>query len=182
MPVELSAFSGQVREQQVILNWTTASEKNNAYFEVLKSDDGKNFYAIGQVSGSGTTQQVSHYQYNDADFGGQAYFRLKQVDYDGSTDYSHTVFVSTEKATRKPSFAPNPYTQGSTFNLFTYSGNEAATVNLYSINGQQILQTTGNDTYLQSAIQNKLASLEAGLYIMEVSTGTQNNRMKLMVK
>lgn len=86
LPVELLYF----RVNGDVLEWATASEENNSHFEVERSVDGRDFLAIGKVEGNGTTSERNEYKYNIPQ--GAAYYRLKQVDFDGAYEYSDVVF------------------------------------------------------------------------------------------
>mgnify|MGYP003652594050 FL=1 len=90
LPVELTSFEAVRTEDNVRLEWTTASELNNDYFEVLKSYDGEIFSVIGYVDGHGTSSEVIDYSYTDSE-PKQAYYRLRQLDYDGQFEYSDVV-------------------------------------------------------------------------------------------
>ncbi len=94
VPVELVKFTA-VRVNDVNkLNWITASEINNDYFQVEKSVNGTEFYAIGEVSGNGTSQQLNEYSYIDAESVAEAcYYRLRQVDFDGEYSLSSIAYV-----------------------------------------------------------------------------------------
>lgn len=94
LPVELTAFDVIVKDRNVILNWSTASEKNNDRFEIERSVDGINFETIGSVKGNGTTSIPHVYTFTDLNPGvGQFYYRLKQVDYDDQFEYSQIKFA-----------------------------------------------------------------------------------------
>ena len=90
LPVELTSFEAVRIEDNIRLEWTTASELNNDYFEVLKSYDGEAFSVIGYVDGNGTSSEVIDYSYTDSE-PKQAYYRLRQLDYDGQFEYSDVV-------------------------------------------------------------------------------------------
>lgn len=92
LPVTLVSFTAQRQGETGLLAWATASELNNAYFEVERSFDGTTFRALGRVAGTGTTAQAHTYQFTDAGlarYASQAvYYRLRQVDVDGTSTYS----------------------------------------------------------------------------------------------
>ncbi len=107
LPVELIAFSAKIVREDVLLSWTTASEKNNDYFEVERSADGRTFKYLETIKGAGTTTLARHYQTNDHNpINGINYYRLKQVDFDGTTTYSDIVTV--EIKSEKIELFPNP--------------------------------------------------------------------------
>ncbi|WBO83919.1 right-handed parallel beta-helix repeat-containing protein [Hymenobacter yonginensis] len=92
LPVELKAFEVAADNADANLIWSTASEKNNDHFDVERSFDGSRFERIGQVQGRGTTSQTTNYSFTDVNVGnkrvGVVYYRLQQVDTDGTTNYS----------------------------------------------------------------------------------------------
>ncbi|MBK9336802.1 MAG: hypothetical protein IPM98_09515 [Lewinellaceae bacterium] len=79
---------------QALLSWSTASETSNAYFAIERSADGHHFTEIGQVAGAGTTRETRHYTFRDEQpLRGINYYRLRQMDQDGSFAYSPVRFV-----------------------------------------------------------------------------------------
>ena len=98
LPVELTAFHAVTDNNQVLLSWETASEANNAGFEVERSNDGASTYErIGFVRGNGTTTEASAYQFADKTslkHVSDVSYRLKQLDFDGSFAYSKTISVA----------------------------------------------------------------------------------------
>jgi hypothetical protein len=94
LPMELAYFDGYSDGNKNILKWQTVSEKNNDYFEVQASADGINFQTIGLMDGAGNSSNVSNYTYTDnLPFEKVTYYRLKQYNFDGSTEYSNTVVI-----------------------------------------------------------------------------------------
>jgi len=93
VPVELTSFAANVNENNVTLNWVTASEINNQGFNVERNA-GNGFEKIGFVAGFGTTTETHSYTYNDNSLQEGTYtYRLKQVDYDGTFEYSIQVLL-----------------------------------------------------------------------------------------
>ena len=87
-PVEVGEYSIKLVENQPVISWTTLSEHNNAFFSVSRSDDGGNYYdVIGFINGFGTTLDAQDYEYTDTypRLKGRVYYRLHQVDNDGTT-------------------------------------------------------------------------------------------------
>jgi hypothetical protein len=94
LPVSLVSFTAKAGSKDCILQWTTASEINNQYFAPERSKDGKIFEETGRVAGAGNSTSLNNYSLTDASpFTGISYYRLKQVDYDGTTTYSKIVAV-----------------------------------------------------------------------------------------
>ena len=98
LPVELMSFTAVTSGKIVLLNWATASELNNQRFEVERSSDGRTFYRIGTVAGAGTTSMQQTYSLRDEQpLNGISYYRLIQVDFDGSRNVSKVVAVKFRK-------------------------------------------------------------------------------------
>lgn len=109
LPVELLGLYAIVETDRVNLIWETASELNNEKFLIEKSDDEKeDFQTIGTIPGKGTTSEYSKYTFqDDSPSNGITYYRIKQVDYDGSFQYSNIIRVSYNDDGRFYAF-PNP--------------------------------------------------------------------------
>ncbi len=94
VPVELTSFTATTNGKEVILSWSTATELNNHGFEIQRSMQGGEFFTVGFVNGKGTTTEQQNYSFADRNFeDGNYYYRLKQVDYNGSYDYSDVVEI-----------------------------------------------------------------------------------------
>lgn len=113
LPVELMNFSGEVFDGSVRLKWRTASERNNKVFLVERSADMISFETIGSVDGNGTTQVFSDYNFEDRDpLQGMNYYRLKQVDEDGTFQYSKHIVIDRSESLRDLTVYPNPSPDG----------------------------------------------------------------------
>jgi hypothetical protein len=95
VPVELTSFTATSKGEEVILNWTTSTETNNAGFEILRFTQNDNEWnLIGYVPGFGTTTEPKSYSYTDSKLrAGKYTYRLKQIDFDGSFEYSQEIEV-----------------------------------------------------------------------------------------
>lgn len=92
LPVEFISFTGVALDEENLLNWSTATETNNQFFYIERSDDGVNFTTIGRKDGAGTTSMIHHYAFDDySPIEGTNYYRLRQVDYNGATMYSNII-------------------------------------------------------------------------------------------
>jgi hypothetical protein len=111
IPVELTSFTASLEGEAVALAWSTATETNNAGFDVERSTDGETFTAIGFEPGVGTTEEAQSYRFvdRDAPFATTLFYRLRQVDTDGTFEYSPVVEVEvTPSAVALLPVAPNP--------------------------------------------------------------------------
>lgn len=95
LPVELASFEGEVvNESKNSITWVTLSEINNWYFELEKSKDGKLWESVEKVDGNNGFE-IERYTLNDVEIE-TAYYRLKQVDFDGTTTYSKVIVIRKE--------------------------------------------------------------------------------------
>ncbi|MFQ5335609.1 MAG: T9SS type A sorting domain-containing protein, partial [Flavobacteriales bacterium] len=112
MPIELMDFDAELIGPSVELNWITASEKNNDYFSIERSANGKDFDAIATVRGAGNSNSSLNYRYFDENpLKGISYYRLVQTDFDGKSESSKVVLVDNtpkEEAITDFSVFPNP--------------------------------------------------------------------------
>ena len=98
VPVELLAFTASVMNSEVQLFWSTASELNNRGFEIERSvNDNNNFVTVGFVDGKGSSSEINYYSFLDnpqLSGANQIYYRLKQIDFDGTFSYSDVISVN----------------------------------------------------------------------------------------
>ena len=108
VPVELSHFKATAVEETSVLDWRTASEINNAGYEVQRNTLGSDWVTIGWVDGNGTKQSASDYAFVDeSPLNGVNYYRLRQLDFDGSKSFSGIVSTRFAKTTDVEVY-PNP--------------------------------------------------------------------------
>src|SRR5690554_1820797 len=96
LPVELESTNAALLNKAVVLQWTTLTEVNNYGFDIQKSFDGVNWNKIGFVSGNGNSNSVKNYSFTDKDLPqpGNYYYRLKQINNDGTFEYSNAVSIN----------------------------------------------------------------------------------------
>jgi hypothetical protein len=113
VPVELTSFTGSYNGNNVILEWSTATETNNRGFEIQRSTDGENFSAVGFVNGRGTTVEPQTYSFVDRNVSPAKnhYYRLKQIDFDGNVSYSDVLNLGEAPAMNFELYQnyPNPF-------------------------------------------------------------------------
>ncbi len=166
LPVKLTSFTAEAVNQNVILNWATAAELNNNGFEIEKSLDGKHFEKIAFVKGNGTSARVNKYQFIDAVATKQidAYYRLKQVDFDGKFTYSDIVKVSNDNQLDVV-VGPNPFS-----NEIKVTSNQ----NIYAI---EVIDMTGKVCFSSNPnslnYSFKLDNMNNGVYFIRVNNGEQ---------
>ncbi|MCX6295990.1 MAG: hypothetical protein NTX97_07980, partial [Bacteroidetes bacterium] len=110
LPIELLSFTGYSLANGNQLNWVTATETNNDFFDLERSSDGIEFYKIATIDGAGNSTSIKNYEYYDANpLDGLNYYRLKQVDFNGDFFYSN--IISIDKSIIENTFIqvfPNP--------------------------------------------------------------------------
>ncbi|KUG06685.1 hypothetical protein ASU33_04935 [Solirubrum puertoriconensis] len=168
LPVTLTSFAAAANGQNVQLTWTTAQEKNNDRFEVERSTDGTRYELVATVRGKGNTSTASSYTATDAKpLAGTSYYRLRQVDFDGTATYSQVAVV--RNSTQQVYLTPNPATSQLGFE---YAGGELQWRIVNSV-GQLMKQGSAQ---VSSSVD--VSSLRAGVYFFEVSTGGQRSVQK----
>lgn len=168
VPVELSSFNAQLVNTDVILNWTTATELNNQGFEIEHSKDNDNFTKIGFVPGFGTTSELKSYSFKISNIeSGLQYYRLKQIDFDGTS----TIYNSVEVSGPVPnSFVlnqnhPNPFNPSTTIS-FSLPVEAKINIKLFNMLGQEVAQIADNDFDAGShSIVFNANNLSSGTYI-----------------
>lgn len=180
LPVTLVSFEAKSQAQGVLLSWVTASEKENDYFLVERSADGRNFSTVGKVAGNGTTNQKMSYSLLDKSaFTGTAYYRLKQVDYDGKYEYSKVISV---KATAVPvaqvkvSFYPNPTSDVVNLDLTAVTA-ARVTITVHALDGRLVETQEVPGASVQKLDLSKVA---VGTYLIKVRSAATDTTLKVI--
>jgi hypothetical protein len=169
LPVELTSFDAVLDGTAAVLTWTTASETNNAGFAVQHRTDGA-FEQVGYRDGAGTTTEAQHYRFRLPDLSaGTHAFRLKQVDLDGSVEFSSPVTVTVRTRTVS-SLSPNP-TAGTARLHLSVRRDQAVTVDLYDALGRHV--RTVFDGAMASGRTRDIAvggaALSSGVYLVRIA-------------
>lgn len=167
LPVELLDFTAKKEERNSRLNWQTATEINNEYFDVEWSTDGTSFKNIGSVSGAGTTTVEQEYTFlHQEPIIGVNYYRLKQVDSDGTFEYSNiATVIFSEDQNAIFSISPNP-----TNKSIRIETNYVGLIQLYNGAGQLLRSgnISSNVTWDLSEFPNGIYFLKAGHHIQKI--------------
>jgi hypothetical protein len=176
LPITLASFQARSEEGGAMITWKVSSEINNDKMLVLRSKDGLNFQEIGQVNGRGTSTVPFEYRYFDANpGGGETYYRLKQVDFDGTFEYSKIIVLNTEGFI-KLFIYPNP-TRERVFVKTTQDVIDKG-LNLYDALGRKHnLQWLGGAGLYEATLPPQLTP---GLYLISDPKG--ENKGKLLVQ
>jgi hypothetical protein len=167
LPVELAAFTAQQQGSAALLRWTTAQEKNNDRFEVEASADGKSFRPIGAVAGAGSTSSRHDYRFEDGKLGsyGQSvvYYRLRQVDRDGTATTSPVRAVSVATAPEPTRLLAYPNPAHDAVRVLLKGAAASAPLELFNALGQLVRSQAAADGV--EAILS-LNGLPAGVYVL----------------
>lgn len=178
LPVNLISFSGETQDRTVTLHWATASEKDNSHFVVERSRDGLRFIGIGKVAGNGTTDLFTEYTLEDADaLPGINYYRLKQVDFDGTTSYSKVIATRVVGKSRNLSVLPT-YAANQVNVLSSQPFDEGTQVQVISLSGQLMTTMTAAEGDFDLNINTE--GWAAGMYYITVHTGQEIQTVSMM--
>lgn len=180
LPVTLIAFDAEEKSKNVMLSWSTASEKNNNYFEVQRSNGLEGFETIATVKGNGTTNDLIEYSVEDTTpLNGDNYYRLKQTDYDGKFTYSALVVVKVNtEENMSTTFFPNPFNSELMLNT---SSNEPMQLTIVDGQGTIVIQKIIEVKATGITNLSELAGhLNAGKYVFEISGNGITERQQLI--
>ncbi len=181
LPVQLLTFEARATDDNVVLTWLTASELNSDYFGVESSPDGELWTEIKRVKGKGTVTTETNYQTtDDSPLMGKSYYRLAQVDLDGTKRYS-TVRTVEFKGTGIRLY-PNP-TVKRQVTLDVPAASSTVVISVMNILGQEVYNRTlsGLEPRKQSFLID-LGEVKAGEYLVRVVNGPDVFYRKLIVE
>ncbi len=141
VPVELISFTAEALDGKINLSWTTATELNNLGFEVERKTESELWQTIGFVRGNGTTTEIQNYSFIDDLFGvteSRLSYRLKQIDFNGTYDYSEEIEILRAPATFSlEQNYPNPFNPTTSIQ-YAIGSRQFVTLKVYDILGNEI--------------------------------------------
>ncbi len=147
LPVELSSFNAKIIDNKALLEWTTATEVNNQGFEIEMSNDNQSFNKLAFIPGFGTSAEQHSYSYKVENLLSEKnYFRLKQIDFDGTFSYSNVIELD---GTLPSEFYlaqnhPNPFNPSTTIQFsLPVEGN--VKIQLFNLLGEKVKEITNQD-------------------------------------
>ncbi|TGD82434.1 right-handed parallel beta-helix repeat-containing protein [Hymenobacter wooponensis] len=185
LPVELISFQAKLTLNKVSLQWATATELNSASFEIQRSIDGTVFTRVGQVAAAGHSTTKRTYTWDDTRAPTQTtYYRLRQLDLDGSSHFSSIAVVAPAGAGRHElSVFPNPVEHGEQLflNVAPLAG-QPIRITITSLTGQVAFQQQlVADGTSPSAVRLP-AQLASGTYMVSISSSQHEVRTRLVVE
>lgn len=188
LPVELTSFSAQAKNDGVRLTWTTASEQNNAGFEVQRRIENRETHSeawqvLGFVRGHGTTSQAQSYSFLDRTASGKVQYRLKQIDFDGTFEHSNVIEIEVgmPKTFGLEQNYPNPFNPSTTI---AYQLPVASDVSLkvYDVLGREVATlVNARQEAGRYQIPFNASNLASGIYLYRLQAGGFAQTMKMKI-
>jgi plastocyanin len=184
VPVELSSFTAVVNSNSVTLNWKTATETNNRGFEVQRKTSNTEWADISFVNGSGTSTQPHEYSYSDNNLQStKYYYRLKQVDFNGSYEYSNVIEAEVNSPIKfdLAQNYPNPFNPTTKIN-YSVPSNGNVKLTVYNVLGQEIAVLVNGFMKLGNyTVDFNASNLNSGLYFYKLESNGSSLVKKMML-
>lgn len=181
IPVELVSFKSSVIGSEVQLTWMTASETNNMGFEIERLS-GSSWDKLGFVNGSGTTIETKSYSFVDKNVNAGTYsYRLKQIDFDGTFEYSNVieVDVTSPQQFELSQNYPNPFNPSTTIS-FSIPQSSFVTLKVYDIIGNEIATLVNEEKAAgRYDINFDASNQSSGVYLYSITAGNYNEVKKM---
>jgi hypothetical protein len=179
LPVKLVAFTGKLVDRNIELDWMTASEENNDYFTIERSENGTDFDSIITVKGAGTSTEQLRYAEVDVSpiLTAAVYYRLKQTDYNGAYEYSKVIRIDTEAMMPQDGLIMYPNPVSETLNV--HSAQEGGlNVRIFNERGVAVSTKTTADQQLQIDV----SAMNNGMYTVEITANGKRKVEKLIIR
>lgn len=182
LPVTWLDFTARrTAEKAVQLQWSTATEVNNAAFQVERSRDGVNFETIGTVNAGSNGAGIQQYIFNDLKpFAGVNYYRLKQVDKDGKYKYSSVAKVTIDQDRSMYSLSPNPATTTTTLSVYKELKN--VNVKVMDVSGKTVYSYNKSLINAGETIELPVSQMAKGYYLVIIENTSGRFTEKLIVQ
>lgn len=184
LPVELSSFTSAVSSNNVTLNWTTVSELNNSGFNIeRKSSTEAEWKLAGNVSGNGTTTNISEYSFTDRNVASGRYiYRLKQIDFNGNFEYfnlNNEIEVGTPSKFALSQNYPNPFNPETKIK-YELPVNGYVSIKVFDNSGKEVaVLVNGNVPAGYHTVSFKASNLSSGIYFYRLETAGFVKVMKM---
>jgi hypothetical protein len=188
VPVEMVSLTATSVQEDVVVSWQTASERNSSHYEVERSTDGKRYEKVGEVESVHNSVSLTSYNYMDKGAGvqytGMYYYRLRQVDMDGKHSYYGPVSVDMSKVTvmgrGEMKVMPNPFVSSFGMELIQ-DASSTGVIRVYDMQGREVMV---KEVSLQQGMNKvsveEMMDKESGVYFVELTSGNQVYRSKLI--
>ena len=184
LPVELTMFKALVEKEKVKLNWSTATEVNNYGFDVERKCSNSDWKKIGFVQGYGNSNSPKNYSYTDQPLGDVTFkYRLKQIDFDGTFDYSPEVEVKLDEVKQfvLEQNYPNPFNPTTTIR-FSLPISAMVSINVFNLlikKFAELLSANLNEGYHEINFDG--SNLTSGIYFYQLRAGDFKATKKFII-
>lgn len=178
LPIELYSFTGRNSEEKNILEWTTASEMNNDYFTVEKSENGISYSELIRINGAGNSSTNKYYSTNDIEpYPNLTYYRLKQTDFNGDFTYSNIISVSSEEDVVY--LYPTPSHDNFDVKLFS-TEDGIGFLDIFDLVGQKVLSQSFPKSKGTNNINVNASSLAQGVYTLYINNTSRKKQLRFV--
>ncbi len=183
LPISLLSFDAECEDNVVDITWSTASEINNDYFTIQRSTDATSWEFVKNIPGHGNSNMVLYYATTDNDpYSGVSYYRLKQTDFDGSSETFSPVAVICRESNQWQgiSYYPNPFTSEIVVDMQNLDFDRAV-LRIYDLLGKIVFeQDLESSDLVDQKLTLNLNLLPAGMYSAEFVTDGYSNTSKIV--
>ncbi len=179
LPVLLKGFDAFYKDKKVVLNWITSNEKNNDYFTLERSNDGKNFTVLNKINGAGNYNTDRNYQFTDNNLpaGKIIYYRLSQTDIDGKKEIFGVKRIYVSSSGYMVKVYPTITTDRLVLEV-EGSNNEAISVKISDISGKVLKEQMLAPR--QKQLVMSVSELTKGVYIVQTKSSTDQSTIKII--
>ncbi len=182
LPVELGFFRATKQSSSILLEWVTFSEEENAGFEIQRSGDGRDWEVLGFVEGQGSTTEKQTYEFVDENPKLLNYYRLKQVDYDGTVNLSDVIFREFEE---KGKFAlkvfPNPINDGWATIEYQSITEPVEAIKILNMDGRILFEKDFDNSNLYYKNEINVRNFSPGIYFIHIQAGRVQQQQKFVI-
>ncbi len=182
LSVDLLNFTAENLDESVVLRWATASERDNDFFEVLRSSDDKHFESIGTIQGAGNATSTNYYSFVDnSPESGINYYKLRIVDFDGVEEFSAIESVNRVSIESSIVCIPNPAKDKVNL-IFNFPEDDFYTISIFDMMGKEVYQTK---TYFEKGTNShmiKTGELPSNVYNVQIITNNHVHSSRLVIE
>jgi hypothetical protein len=185
VPVELISFTAEALDGKINLSWTTATELNNLGFEVERKTESELWQTMGFVRGKGTTTEIQNYSFIDDLFGvteSRLSYRLKQIDFNGTYDYSEEIEILRAPATFSlEQNYPNPFNPTTSIQ-YAIGSRQIITLKVYDVLGNEIATLVNEEKPAgEYEVEFNASELTSGIYFYQLKSGSFVETKKMIL-
>ena len=165
LPVTFTSFTGVIKDNKAALSWSTTNEVNNSHFIIERSINGRNFDSVGRVQAG--SNSANRYAFSENNSNATSYYRLKQVDLNGTFIYSAVITLKNAGSTREMTIYPAQATTTIQY-VVANEAQATATVQVFNMTGQPVIS---QKEVLSTGLNNRslnVSHLASGAYILKL--------------